>query len=295
MESGINALNNERRADYQMKKELLDENKCYPDLIDRTRQDRNEIRWLISAGIEKTLTDAGFMRQNTSYFRIHGDHLLQVISVTHRAYLIPRVEANICFLYAFSDDWVMLDQVGGCIGFEGETIETLAGLMIHPGDFNTYFDNTNVYGPGIKKEVEVLEKYTLPYLQEIRTVQDVFAFHCGEKAPTRGHWCIAPYLRIKEYEKAEGALTSWLKDPRCATSRDFYERRVKRSPHYRESDEEFFPRVKAENQRLLTAIQEKDEEFIYQRFNENIEYVYFLMKRYIPGFVKRHPMQRIAP
>lgn len=95
----------------------------------RSGKERREIRNLVADRLAPLLTEHGFVKSCTTFFRIHGDYLLQVVSVIFPSTQEPSVSVSISPLYDALDDMsIELSGTRTGTGWEGDAIELIVGV-----------------------------------------------------------------------------------------------------------------------------------------------------------------------
>ena len=122
-------------------------------------KERRKIRIDIADEIEEILANEGFVRCRTTFFRANGDNLLQYISVRcYGMYGQPEIDVELEPLYnVFDFVRRTMNEMVTDEGIEGESIETLQNIHIHPV-YNSYLAHKDDYMSEMKKEKEILSK-----------------------------------------------------------------------------------------------------------------------------------------
>ena len=174
-------------------------------------KERRKIRIDIADEIEEILANEGFVRCRTTFFRANGDNLLQYISVRcYGMYGQPEIDVELEPLYnVFDFVRRTMNEMVTDEGVEGESIETLQNIHIHPV-YNSYLAHKDDYMSEMKREKEILSK-VIRNLNEIDNLKKYDAwFGKNVEIIDDVHLVRLPYLLIyREYEKACKIMTRY--------------------------------------------------------------------------------------
>lgn len=176
----------------------------------RSDKEKTEIRKKIAAAIAPILDQQGFVKISTTFLRLHGDGLLQSVSVCYRAHQEPSLQLRVNPLYNFDTPWRYYFQgIRSHCGLEGEMIGTVAGRIIQPcdnkndpSDNNSYLAYQTDIDAALVKEIELLETDTIPRLNRMITVLDSILLVYPDKPVYPTSKAAIAYICRKEYAKA---------------------------------------------------------------------------------------------
>ena len=169
----------------------------------RTDQDKTEIRKKIASAIAPILDAHGFVKVSSTFLRLHGDCLLQSVSVCYRAHEQPSLQMLSTPLYNFEKWWNYYFQgIRSHCGLEGHKIETVAGLIVQRGDDNSYLAYQTDIDAALVKEIELLKTDTIPRLDRMTTGLDSFRVLYPKMSPYDSFMALADLIRQKEYARA---------------------------------------------------------------------------------------------
>ena len=170
----------------------------------RTAQERTDIRKRITETVAPVLKENGFLKCNSTFLRLHGDRLLQSVSVCHRAmdryYGQPTLQIKATAVFDFMVYWQYYFQgIRSSGGLEGIVAETAAGLRIRPGSDNSYLAYASDLDAAIERETQFLKTDMIPLLDRTVTCYDAQALYRKEW-PYLGSY--VAHIRHKNYDEA---------------------------------------------------------------------------------------------
>lgn len=175
--------------------EMMDWERQHP----RTDQDRVEIRKRITEAIAPVLKENGFVKCNSTFLRLHGDCLLQSVSVCYRAIYEPTLQIKATPVFDLRVYWQYYFQgVRSNCGLEGTVAETAAGLQIQ-SVYNSYLAFPSDLDAAIEQETQLLKTDTIPCLDRTVTCYDACALYRKEW-PYLGSY--VAHIRHKNYDEA---------------------------------------------------------------------------------------------
>ncbi len=250
----------------------------------RTVKERGQIRRLVAKRLTPLLTQNGFVKSNTTFFRIHGDYLLQVISVIFPSTQEPSVEAGIYPLYNIGIDDMEIELSGTRTGtgWESAAIETVMGISNE--DEPSYLAYQEDFDEPIEKELELLKDGIIPMFDRIQTADEFLVYESPEGI--KGWSSISPLLRAKRYSEAIPILAEFHKM--------FYENlqnyNKKRLNHPQWPENLYIQKRLDDIGSVLTAIREGMYEKIDDLLDRNIHSAYQILSNYSKSLVKQYPI-----
>lgn len=260
----------------------------YLSIHARPEKVRTAIRREVADTISPLLLSHGFIKKNTTFFRLHGDYFLQVFSVVHPAYSQPAINAAVSPLYDFSATWNDLSCIRSNMGYDGQTIEAMAGLKIDLV-YNSYLAYQKTFDHAAGKELELLQNDSLLRFDQIKTPLDYLHFLYGDTEP-KGISSIAPLLRMQRYEDAEKVMKFAIEND-APVMWSILRRNMKNAVPGLETKASSKKWIEDSNQKMIKWIQEKDASSIRACFNTCIQIAYEELHQYVPRFLKQFPMK----
>jgi len=240
---------------------------------------QNKINSATLKVLSQITKENGFKKRGTSFFKINGDGVLQVIKPEYERNL-PHWDLRIGLfsMYGTLDrEWF---TSGGCIpqysiclmnGYSGPVV----GNVINGELFMEIID--------LGKQIELLSEKGFLFLDAIKTqVQLSKAINCLEEKKGSIRWNdgnkIAPYLVAENYSMAEKVIISILQQHGVSVQETSKESKSYASPRtsYTTSAEDM------ELQRILDWIQHNDRDaicmYLSGNVNRNMQYAKFMVK-----------------
>lgn len=250
----------------------------------RDAKERSAICRKIADEIKPLLQQHGFVKVRQHFLRVHGDHLLQIISVLYPGRTQPRIEALVFPLYAVLEFRNLLLNLREAEGIGGYSLEVIAGIDIYDPEEDTFLAYQTDFEEPIEKEKQLLTDCVLPFLDKITTnheyLQSWFSF--GETAwPDAGAW-----LKEGDFEKAENAINRYYQ-----SYLPLYEE-LKDSP-YPFFQEQVLPAIQ-QSENLLKATCERDQKAICRYFNKSMTQHYRNIEKFSKTFAKVFPIEYFA-
>ena len=253
-------------------------------------KERRKIRIDIADEIEEILANEGFVRCRTTFFRANGDNLLQYISVRcYGMYGQPEIDVELEPLYnVFDFVRHTMNEMVTDEGIEGESIETLQNIHIHPV-YNSYLAHKDDYMSEMKKEKEILSK-VIRNLNEIDNLKKYDAWFEKNVERIDGEYLVRlPYLLVyREYEKACKIMTQYRLEEEHA-----YEKIQKEYKCEFDRIKEMLPvrfKTYKEFGKLISAINEKNDDKIMEILNQWKTESYNAIEKRSKMFIRKYPM-----
>ena len=253
-------------------------------------KERRKIRIDIADEIEEILANEGFVRCRTTFFRAKGDDLLQLISVRcFGTWGQPEIDVELEPLYnVFDFVRRTMNEMVTDEGIEGESIETLQNIHIHPV-YNSYLAHKDDYMSEMKKEKEILSK-VIRNLNEIDNLKKYDAWFEKNVERIDGEYLVRlPYLLVyREYEKACKIMTQYRLEEEHA-----YEKIQKEYKCEFDRIKEMLPvrfKTYKEFGKLISAINEKNDDKIMEILNQWKTESYNAIEKRSKMFIRKYPM-----
>ena len=168
----------------------------------RSEEERIAIRKIITEAITPILTENGFIKSSSSFLRLHGDYLLQSVSVCYRAAEQPSLQIRVEPLFNFMTTWQCFFQgIRSSCGLEGIIAETAAGVQLQVESRNSYLAFQSDIVRGIDKEIALIKIDTIPRLNRTLTCYDMHALY-QHRQPYRGLLSFVSHIRHKNADEA---------------------------------------------------------------------------------------------
>ena len=173
-------------------------------------------------------------------------------------------------------------------GIEGESIETLQNIHIHPV-YNSYLAHKDDYMSEMKKEKEILSK-VIRNLNEIDNLKKYDAWFEKNVERIDGEYLVRlPYLLVyREYEKACKIMTQYRLEEEHA-----YEKIQKEYKCEFDRIKEMLPvrfKTYKEFGKLISAINEKNDDKIMEILNQWKTESYNAIEKRSKMFIRKYPM-----
>ena len=278
---------------HEWSEQELDEKSVWEFQHPHNAKERRKIRNDIADEIEEILVNEGFVRCRTTFFRANGDDLLQYISV--RCYGMwgqPEIDVELGPLYnVFDFVRRTMNEMVTDEGVEGESIETLQNIHIHP-IYNSYLAHKDDYMSEMKKEKELLgqvikalneiddlKKYDAWFGKIVEIIDDVHDVHLAR----------LPYLLIyREYEKAVRMMNEY----RLEEEHAYQKIQAEYSCGFEKIEEMLPVRFKTYQEfgELIHAIHEKNDDQIEKILNQWKTEAYHAIEKRSKTFCKKYPI-----
>ena len=142
--------------------------KTYLDVLNETPKEKRMLRNSIAELLLSDLNKFNFYKKYSTFYRIHGEGILQIISIVHNNRDPLKIRIGIKPLYNYlaeKTSWdIQLASTKSGNGWEGFSIEEILHLPIQTM-------------PDIDIEIEMLKKNILPLFDKIIDAQSVLCFY----------------------------------------------------------------------------------------------------------------------
>ena len=256
----------------------------------RKAEERRAIRNLVADRLTPLLTKHGFVRSHSTFFRIHGDFLLQVISVIFPSTQEPSVSVAIEPLYdAQSDFTIELNGMRTGTGWEGVALETMLGVAEDSSD-PSYLAYQLDFDASIEKELELLRDLMIPKLDCTITANDYLTFYSCPSNPTPSVSIISPLLRAHRLNEAKPSILEYYK----YYSDSLFEYNERRRIHPEIPEHPIMAKWVDLFEYLIHALEVDDYEMIQALFEKTIHKNYEVLSRYSKALVKQYPITLVS-
>ena len=264
----------------------------------RSEEERIAIRKTITEAITPILTENGFVKSSSTFLRLHGDCLLQSVSVCYRATEQPSLQLRVEPLFNFMTTWQYYFQgIRSSCGLEGMIAETAAGVQVQVKSRNSYLAFQSDIGRAIDKEIELIKMDTIPRLNRTLTCYDMHALY-RHRQPYRGQVSFVSHIRHQNAgealesigeikENLEGHLNELLRIKAIPErSRTIYEPYTDHELNiYIERNRNDFNLY----QHMIWLLQNHRINDFCPMMNHSIDEAYQLISRFSKTFVKKYP------
>ena len=257
-------------------------------------KERRRIRTDIADEIEEMLAEEGFVRCRTTFLRARGVDLLQYVSVRcFGTWGQPEIDVDMMPLYnVFDYAGRMMNAVITDEGAEGESLETLQGIYVHP-IYNSYLAHKDDYLSEMGREKELLKSVmeSINGIDDLETYDRWFEKNVA-KEENSNHLVRLPYLlAYKKYENANFIMTRYVSD-----EEDAYQKIQTEYNCGFEKVEDMMPvRTKTykEFKKLICAINNQNDEEVVKSLNQWKIEAYHAIEKKSKTFCRKYPMTLI--
>lgn len=287
-------MNAENQKEFMWSKQELDEKSRWAFGHPHDAKERRRIRTDIADEIEEMLAKEGFVRCRTTFLRARGGDLLQYVSVRcFGTWGQPEIDVDMMPLYnVFDYAGRMMNAVITDEGAEGESLETLQGIRVHP-IYNSYLAHKDDYLSEMGQEKELLKSV----MENINRIDDLETYDIWfeknvAKEEGSNHLVRLPYLLAhKKYENANFIMTRYVSD-----EEDAYQKIQTEYNCGFEKVEDMMPaRTKTykEFKKLICAMNAKNDEEVVKTLNQWKIEAYYAIEKKSKTFCRKYPMTLI--
>ena len=287
-------MNAENQEKFMWSKQELDEKSRWAFEHPHDAKERRKIRTDIADEIEGMLAEEGFVRCRTTFLRARGVDLLQYVSVRcFGTWGQPEIDVDMMPLYnVFDYAGRMMNAVITDEGAEGESLETLQGIRVHP-IYNSYLAHKDDYLSEMGREKELLKSVmeNINRIDDLETYDRWFEKNVA-KEENSNYLVRLPYLLAhKKYENANFIMTRYVSDEENA-----YQKIQTEYNCGFEKVEDMMPvRTKTykEFKKLICAMNAKNDEEVVKTLNQWKIEAYYAIEKKSKTFCRKYPMTLI--
>ena len=287
-------MNTENQKESMWSMQELDEKSRWAFEHPHDAKERRRIRTDIADEIEEMLAEEGFVRCRTTFLRARGVDLLQYVSVRcFGTWGQPEIDVDMMPLYnVFDYAGRMMNAVITDEGAEGESLETLQGIHVHP-IYNSYLAHKDDYLSEMGREKELLKSV----MGSINRIDDLEAYDIWfektiAKEENSNHLVRLPYLLVhKKYENANFIMTRYVSD-----EEDAYQKIQTEYNCGFEKVEDMMPvRTKTykEFKKLRCAMNDENDEEVVKTLNQWKIEAYHAIEKKSKTFCRKYPITLI--
>ena len=287
-------MNMENQEESMWSMQELDEKSRWAFEHPHDAKERRKIRTDIADEIEEMLAEEGFVRCRTTFLRARGVDLLQYVSVRcFGTWGQPEIDVDMMPLYnVFDYVGRMMNAVITDEGAEGESLETLQGIRVHP-IYNSYLAHKDDYLSEMGREKELLKSV----MESINRIDDLEMYDrwfekTVAKEENSNHLVRLPYLLVhKKYENANFIMTRYVSDEENA-----YQKIQTEYNCGFEKVEDMMPvRTKTykEFKKLICAMNDKNDEEVVKTLNQWKIEAYHAIEKKSKTFCRKYPITLI--